>query len=143
MKKYLIIFVFIFSLLSLFWFATSVQAQVNLSNQITTQIDKGAGAAGLGQPTSPQLIIVNIITFALGLFGSIFLALVVYGGFLYINSRGEEETVNKAKKIIVGSIIGLTIVFLSYTITLFVGGEVSGEKVDFPEPQLDDFIITL
>ena len=51
----------------------------------------------------------------------------------------RDNSVTKAKKIIVGSIIGLTIVFLSYSVTLFVGGQVSGEKVEIKKEQGDDF----
>jgi len=119
------IFILIFSLLSLtFLFPVLVEAQAQgsgLTGQIVKQIDEGAKGGGLGEPVSPQFIIVKIIKMILAVTGSIFLALVFYGGFVYVNSRGDEEQAKKAQKIITGSIIGLAIILLSYSITLFIG----------------------
>ena len=45
----------------------------------------------------------------------------IYGGFIWMNSRGNEQDVEKAKNIIRNSIIGLLIVIAAYAITKFVG----------------------
>jgi ABC-type dipeptide/oligopeptide/nickel transport system permease subunit len=55
----------------------------------------------------------------LSVVGSLVLLMLVYGGVMFLISAGNRETVDKAKKIITGSIIGLLIVFLSYTIINF------------------------
>ncbi len=55
----------------------------------------------------------------LSVVGSLVLLMLVYGGVMFLISAGNRETVDKAKKIITGSIIGLLIVFLSYTIVGF------------------------
>jgi len=52
----------------------------------------------------------------LSLLGVIFMLLVIYGGFTYMNARGEEEKVNKGLAIIRYAIIGLIIITLSYAI---------------------------
>ncbi|MBT4121009.1 MAG: hypothetical protein HOA57_01290 [Candidatus Magasanikbacteria bacterium] len=129
MKKKLTIFLLLLSFLGVFFLFDTTQS-VDLKNQVVEQIKEGADTAGLGNPTSPQIIIVEVLKIALGVVGSIFLALVVYGGFVYVNSRGDEEQVKKAQKIIVGSIIGLTIILLSYSVTLFVGTQATGQKVN-------------
>jgi len=133
MKKQFTILILIISFVSsIFLFpvlAKGVSNVTQLSNQIIGQIEAGAKTGGLGEPVAPQMMFVNVIKIALGLFGSVFLALIVYGGFLYINSRGEEETAKKAQKIITGAIIGLAIVLLSYSITLFVGTKTTDNDV--------------
>ena len=45
----------------------------------------------------------------------------VYGGVLFLTSAGSSDRVAKGKKIIMGSLIGLAIVFFSYTIISFIG----------------------
>ena len=56
----------------------------------------------------------------LGLVGALVLLFFVYGGVMFIISGGSSDRVNQAKRIITGSVIGLAIVFLSYTIIYFV-----------------------
>ena len=97
-------------------------AQVDLKGDIMRQVEVGAEAAELGTPQDPRLIAATIIKILLSLLGTIFLALTVYAGYLWLTSHGEEERVERARKILKRSIIGIIIVLLSYSITLFVGG---------------------
>lgn len=69
---------------------------------------------------SLETIVGQLIAGALTLVGLIFLALMVYAGYLWMTAQGEEEPVNKAKQIISGSIIGLVILLSAYAITVFV-----------------------
>ncbi|MCL4427112.1 hypothetical protein M1534_02015 [Patescibacteria group bacterium] len=58
--------------------------------------------------------------FAFG--GIIAVALLVYGGVLYMQAQGNEDQSKKAKAIIRDAIIGLIIMLLAYTIiTLVIG----------------------
>lgn len=57
----------------------------------------------------------------IGLSGSIFFALVVYAGILWMTAAGNEEQVGKAKKVLSAAVAGLAIVVLAYAITKFVG----------------------
>jgi hypothetical protein len=52
--------------------------------------------------------------------GVLALVAFVYGGVLFLTSAGSSDRVTKGKKIIIGSLIGLAIVFLSYTIVGFI-----------------------
>jgi len=52
--------------------------------------------------------------------GSIVLVMFIYGGFVFMTSAGSKERVTKGKTIIIQSIIGMAIMFLSYTIVGFV-----------------------
>ncbi len=63
-----------------------------------------------------------IINAFLGLLGLVMVVLMIYAGFLYMTSQGNEEQVTKAKAIIRNAIIGLIIITLSYAIVRFVFG---------------------
>ncbi|PIR76536.1 MAG: hypothetical protein COU32_01580 [Candidatus Magasanikbacteria bacterium CG10_big_fil_rev_8_21_14_0_10_42_10] len=65
-------------------------------------------------------VVGTVINAALTLVGLIFLILMVYAGYLWMTARGESEPVDKAKKIIAGSLIGLVVVLSAYAITIFV-----------------------
>lgn len=85
------------------------------------------GLAGVDLPTvesdpdaGAQTIIGNLINTILGLFGVFFLVLVIYGGFKWMNAKGNQEEMEKAKKILQSAIIGFIIVMMSYAISLFV-----------------------
>lgn len=73
----------------------------------------------LGQ-AKPYEVASGIINMALGLLGVMVLFLFLYGGFIWMNARGNEEDVTKAKKIITSALIGLVIVLSSYGIARFV-----------------------
>lgn len=66
------------------------------------------------------LLLVRISDFVLGIVGSLALLFIVYGGVLFLVSGGNQETVAKGKKAITGAVIGLILVFLSFTIINFV-----------------------
>jgi len=76
-------------------------------------------ASGLGAQ-SPAVVISWIIKAILGLLGVIFIVLIIYAGFLWMTSAGNEDAIGKAKKTIVAAIIGLAIVLFAYMITIFV-----------------------
>ncbi|MFA5954201.1 MAG: pilin [Patescibacteria group bacterium] len=82
-------------------------------------------------PQTPQEIIARVIGIALGLIGIVFVILMIYGGYLWMTARGNEEQVNKARDLIIQSIIGAVIVFLAYFVTAFVVQRV-GEAVFEP-----------
>jgi hypothetical protein len=54
--------------------------------------------------------------------GSIALAMFVYGGFLWMTSRGNSEQTGKAVKIMVWSALGVIVILSSYSIVDFLFG---------------------
>ena len=56
----------------------------------------------------------------LALVGAIFLALAVYGGFLWTTARGNEEQVKKAQNILTSAVIGAIIVLGAYAVVHLV-----------------------
>lgn len=62
----------------------------------------------------------QIINFFIGALGILFLVLMVYGGYLWMNARGNEQQVEKAKSLITQAVLGLIVVLSAYAITYFV-----------------------
>lgn len=80
-----------------------------------------ADIAGLSElETSPARIIGRLVGSLLGFTGVIILILLIYAGSLWMTAAGNEERIGKAKKIIVGSIVGAVIIIGAYAITSFV-----------------------
>ena len=62
----------------------------------------------------------NVISAILVLSGTIFLVLTVYASILWLISQGNEEQIEKAKKILFASVIGLIITMSAYAIAYLV-----------------------
>lgn len=62
----------------------------------------------------------SFINTALSFVGIIFMALVVYAGYLWMTARGEEDQVGKARKILISALVGIVIVLGAYAITAIV-----------------------
>lgn len=83
-------------------------------------VDSIGGSAGLSGANDLPTIIGSAISVVLGILGIVFLVLVVYAGFLYLTSSGEEKSVGKAKKMLTQAVIGLVIIVSAYAIAGFV-----------------------
>ncbi|MBI5466349.1 MAG: hypothetical protein HY974_03610, partial [Candidatus Kerfeldbacteria bacterium] len=72
--------------------------------------------------TNPNPIAVasTVINTLLGLVGVIAVIVIIYGGFTWLTSAGNEEKVTKAKKLLASAVIGVAIILGAYTITSFV-----------------------
>ncbi len=92
----------------------------NSLNGAANDVDSIATKAGLTNAASLPTIIGNTISVLLGLLGIVFVVLVVYAGFLYLTSNGEETNVKKAKKLLTQAIIGLIIIVSAYAISSYV-----------------------
>ncbi len=75
--------------------------------------------------SDPRVIIGRIIQIALSFLGAIALILVMYGGFLWMTSNGDEEKIDKAKKLLTNAVIGLIIILSSWAITTFLLAKLS------------------
>lgn len=62
----------------------------------------------------------SIIRWALGIAGVIFLAMIIYGGFLYLTVGASDKNIDKAKHTITYAIIGIVIIAGSWLIADFV-----------------------
>jgi cytochrome bd-type quinol oxidase subunit 2 len=68
----------------------------------------------------------------LSLLGIIFIALMLYGGYLWMTGRGNEEKITRAKDLIQAAIIGLIIVVAAYAISFFVFNRIVSQTLTTP-----------
>ena len=78
-----------------------------------------AAEANLGE-IDLGVLISRIIRIVLSFLGIIFLVLIIFSGFRWMTSGGNEEAVKKAQGTIKTAIIGLIIVLAAYSITYFI-----------------------
>lgn len=76
----------------------------------------GLPNASSGLPATVGTIIKSL----LGLIGLIFVILIIYAGWLWMSSMGDTKNVDKAKTLIMNSVIGLLIIMASYAIATFI-----------------------
>lgn len=62
----------------------------------------------------------RFIQVSLLLVGTIFLGLMIYGGFTWMTARGSEEKITKAKETIVAAAIGIAVILGAYAATNFI-----------------------
>ncbi len=64
----------------------------------------------------------SIINVFMGLLGTVAVVIILIGGFQWMTAGGNEEKVEKAKKMIGAGVIGLAVILAAYSITKFVIG---------------------
>ena len=101
-KKY-----FLLSFLMFFSVVASVQAAlVDIKCPIST--------------TDFNDLVENILNWLLGVSASVALLMLVAGGIMYATAMGSEEKLKSAKKTILYAILGMVIVFLSYSMIVIL-----------------------
>jgi hypothetical protein len=88
-------------------------------------IENIGGSIGLGTSDLRQVAI-NVIKWVLGILGLVAVSFLIYGGFLWLTAAGNEERIEKAKRVIINAVIGLIIVLLAWAIVLYVARFISG-----------------
>lgn len=76
-------------------------------------------ALGLGAQ-DPRVTIAKIIRVALGFLGILAVSLVLYGGWLWMSSGGNEQKIEDAKQVLKNAVIGLAIILASFGIATFI-----------------------
>ncbi|MBU1036918.1 hypothetical protein KKF32_02695 [Patescibacteria group bacterium] len=90
----------------------SVSAQASLGIEVP-------GSTGLGT-TNLTEIIVKVVRIVLGFLGIIAVIIILYGGYIWMTSVGEEDKINKAKKILINGVIGLIIILSAFAIVSYI-----------------------
>lgn len=102
----------------------------------------GNTTAGFEQQSITALV-PGIIQVILGLLGIVTLCLAIYAGFLYLTSQGNKETVEKAKKILTYTALGMVVILSSFAISSFLLGSLNNlftnpePTAPPPEPEID------
>lgn len=81
---------------------TNNNAQVNLSSE------------------NPINMSVRIINFVISFLGLAAVVIILVGGFKWMTSMGNQDTVKKAKSLIIAGVIGLIIILAAWGLTRFV-----------------------
>jgi hypothetical protein len=91
----------------------------------------GGGAYGTGEaePKGPVEIVGEIIKIGLNIIGLVFLGLLLYGAYLWMTARGDEQRLTKAKNTLEAAVIGLIIIFAAYGITYFVVDKIVNQVI--------------
>ncbi len=79
-----------------------------------------------------QKLVANFTSFISAFIGAGAFAMLFYGGYIYVVSAGNEEQTGKAKKIIVGAVIGILIALAAYGIVTTLTSFSSGREINLP-----------
>lgn len=125
--KNLIVFVILLG----FVFVLGIKANASVSSLLQ---EAGVGAKYQTDPQEADLIsmIGKIIAVFLSLLGVLFMGLALYGGYLWMLARGNEEQVNKSKTLLRDAVIGLVIIVGAYAITYFVMATITKNYITNP-----------
>ena len=92
-------------------FVSRAQAQVS--------IDFPTNFAGFSSQDL-KTTIQNIIRIILGFLGILTVIIILYGGFVWMTSFGNEDKIDQAKKLISAGVVGLVVVLGAFAISTFV-----------------------
>ena len=95
------------------------QAAPDIGTDMAGKIATGSGYDKANELSLSQQI-GKYIRVALSLSGTIFLALTIYAGFMWMTASGNEDQVTKAKDIIMRASLGIFITLAAFSITAFV-----------------------
>lgn len=90
-----------------------------LAQDIGSNYAANLGLAGAAEGDLRDMI-VSIVRYFLTFVGIVAVLIVMYGGFLWMSSNGQPERIQKAKKTLIGAVIGLIIVLAAFAIVEFV-----------------------
>lgn len=107
----------------------NVFANVAFAQAIDPTTDQPAIIGFLsGGQTGLRGIVLTIVNFFLTFLGLLAVIMVIYGGFLYVGSGGNEESVNKAKKILLYALIGIVVIIVSFALVNTILGAASTDR---------------
>ena len=74
----------------------------------------------LGPGGGPVGLVASIINILLGVLGMFSVIMLIYGGYIWMLSRGNQDEAKRDREIIQGTIIGMALILTSYGIMTFV-----------------------
>jgi len=98
-------------------YAASMFDQISGSVKTYTNNAFGGGQEVKVDQTTFLNSLMMIVNYLLTFLGAVFMLGVIYAGFLWMNAKGNEEQINKAKEMLKQFIVGLIIILTSRVIT--------------------------
>ena len=87
-------------------------------------LDRAAWSSGYNVVTDPDkdifVQISNTIRSIFIFLGVLFMILMIYGGYIWMFARGNDQEVEKAKNILIAALAGLVVIVMAYAISYFV-----------------------
>jgi hypothetical protein len=121
-KKLVSLLIFlVFSLFFILSFQVLAQQIVPSEFEQTVNLPKGP-------PGGLPEIIARIIRVALGFLGIVAIVVILYGGFVWMTSGGDEEKIRRAKKTLINGTIGLGLILGAFIIVQFIFRAFLGEE---------------
>lgn len=102
-----------------------VSAQVDPKASIEQGVVSAGGGSG-STGDSLKGMIQTVVTTLLFIVGAVSVIMIIYGGFRYVTSGGDSNSVTSAKNTILYAVIGLVVALLSYAIVGYVLGTLGG-----------------
>lgn len=96
---------------------TTVNAACQGTECIKTGVDKIDNNTGSDDLFDSVKDIINVFLFIIG---AVAVIMIIYGGFRYVISGGDQSHVKAAKDTILYSVVGLVVAFLAFAIVNFV-----------------------
>lgn len=98
---------------------SSLKAEINDQSQAFGG-ETGAGYGDVALMGDVRLVVAEIIKIFLTFMGTMFSVYTIYGGYLWMTSAGNEERITKSQSILIHGVIGVLVIFFSYTLVWYV-----------------------
>ena len=108
-------------------FGSTMVATKAFAQSQTDTLEKSVNAvtpSGTSTTTLPEYIQI-IINVLIGLIGVIAVIMLIYGGFTFVLSGGDEKATKRARETILFAVVGIVIAILAFAIVNFVIGSFS------------------
>jgi len=128
MKKYILIFILVVSIVSLCSLVLTVNAQSSVRDLLSNRYSdlKGEVTGSSLSSTPIQYVVVDIVRRVLMFLGLVTVIIIIYAGYLWLTAGGNADQVNKAKKYLINAVIGVVIVLGAFVFTRLVVTMVGG-----------------
>lgn len=93
--------------------------------EVETGLDYAADT-GLSNTQDIRVTIAKIIRIVIGFLGIVAVGLIMYAGWVWMTSEGNEEKIEQAKKILTNAVIGLIIILSAFAIVSFIVNSLTG-----------------
>lgn len=79
-----------------------------------------ADPSGADPKKTPGQIIGTLVKAVLAFTGTVAFLIFLYGGFMWMTARGNDEQVKKAKQYLTNGIVGTIVIILAYSVTYYI-----------------------
>lgn len=100
-------------------FGAALRVPLSHAADLTSNLDLVGSESELGNEDLTTTI-GKLIAALLSVLGVIFLLLIIWAGFTWMTAQGDSKKVDKAKDILITSVVGLIILLSAYAISTFV-----------------------